>query len=332
MKRTAGTLQLSESAPQICKRPKREKIGSTHKQTSDSFQLAGKSQTLICWLKFQNDQSKHRCVKQVVATFCLQRPGQQGLETRIGYLIGQTIDRELVDSERPGNTLFVSEMLKGCPSFKRTHRPMHHGIAGEDETELIMQHVFHSDGTPREEYALKSVRGNASLHFIAEFELDPAYRGCGVAKTAIHTYLRGLQNVGGGNSFKGTVLLSPAALAQHPKSHAARSSSNSPKTLVEIEHALIASYEKAGFGIWSKGDDSLRGSAITIMGMKITGKKFRKLRTYPLFAGATVTAESGAQSLQPLNRMGNSYEGHGPATKPSRYGSHGSSSEGQDPC
>lgn len=253
-----------------------------HTQISAPFQSHDRQQVLIAKLQVKKDHSGHACVKDVNATFYLQKVGKKS-RTKIGYLYGQTIDRAMMDPRDPTQTLFVSEMLN-----KSTDRPMLHTREDQDldEAEIIMQHMFHRDGTPRDQYASKLSRSREDiglkLHWIPEFYLEPAYRGCELSRIALHSYLRGIQRFKNGHKYQGYVVLSPAALEPKAEESAATPSKTPGKTLIEVERALIGCYEKAGFAVWTKGDDEHGGLAITIMGVKITGPKIRKLSTVPL--------------------------------------------------
>lgn len=281
MKRRVGDTSFSDSPTPDSRRPKRVKTSlPTREHLSPPFLLAGKEQILVAHLEVKGDTYGHSCATQIHAAFYMHVVGQAKRQY-IGYLLGQTIDRAKPDPHQLDQTLFVSEMLNKRPTIEDTGRPMKHGgVNGtNDETEIIMQHIFHRDGTPRDEYSRKCL-GGAKLHFVSHFQLEQHYRGCGLAKTALQTYLRGVQHKAMGlHRFRGHAVLSPAALSQKKKFY---ESASSVKTLVEVEHALIASYERAGFKVWSKGDDSLGGLAITIMGIRITGPKIHEVRTKAL--------------------------------------------------
>lgn len=304
MKRPANNLSLGENTAPASKRARRTiEVSRSHEHASQSFHFAGKEHVLVARLQVKTDP-EHACVKRIHAIFELRAIEEKKRPVKIGYLYGQTIDTKLTSHHSAAQPLFVSEMLDKRSAHDQVDRPMEHSTKKEiDETELIMQHMFHRNGTPREEYSSKILDRRAKLHFIAAFELAPAYRGCGLAKVAMHTYLRGIQNLAGSHKFRGTVFLSPAALPQTRTCFANRSHSRPIKTLVEIEHALIASYERAGFKVWTKGDDKLEGRAITIMGMRLTGPKIAKVRTEPLMPLLT-TDGAEADIDYPSERVG----------------------------
>lgn len=293
MKRQAASMDANETAVPECKRPRRATgLLPSRQQLSQRFHLAGKEHILIARLQVRNDP-EHACVKRIHAIFNMRVVGQSIKSAEIGYLYGQTIDRTATDYHQPEQPLFISEMLSKRPAAGELGRPMIHSTCKEiDETETIMQHIFQRNGTPREPYSRKFLDQRAKLHFIAEFQLDPAYRGCGLARIAMHTYLCGIQRLEGCHGFRGTVLLSPAALPQRKEVYAAASPSRPIKSLVDVEHALISSYERAGFKVWSKGDDRLEGAANTIMGLRLTGPKIAKVRTEPFSLGVVNVEES----------------------------------------
>ncbi|CZT18376.1 uncharacterized protein RCC_04220 [Ramularia collo-cygni] len=280
MTRTVGNTTSYESVAPTSKRPKRVKdvLPSSCKHSSQPFWLESKEHILVAQLQVRFDPD-HACVKRVHAFFELRTGRQTYRPVNIGYLHAQTIDRLQTGYHQTGNTLFVTGMLNKRCTPKQEDRPMDHSTKKEvDETEIVMQHIFHRDGTPRKEYARWSLGKSEKLHFIDAFQLKPAYRGCGLSKIAMHTYLQGIQKLEGRHKFLGPVILSPAALCQD-KDFYAKNPSRPAKTLVEIEYALIASYERAGFQEWSKGDDRAGGSAITIMGLRLVGPKIARIST-----------------------------------------------------
>lgn len=180
----------------------------------------------------------------------------------VGNLQAQTVNRQIKGVSKP---LYLAELLES-----NLERPMSHACEGEDsdadEIQTIMRHLFREDGSPREEYRGRPL-GGTSLNLIAEFEIDTKARGSGLAQLAMTAYLEAIQQLAGEHAHKGTVVLSPAALRSH---YGAQAGSRPPtKSYVEVEHGLIASYRKSQYKVWTKADDALEGSGITIMGRTI---------------------------------------------------------------
>lgn len=178
----------------------------------------------------------------------------------VGRLNAQTIDRQ---SEGLSKAPYLDELLEWD-----LVRPMSHAADDStvDEIKVIMRHIFDHNGVPRAEYQHRPL-GSADLHFVAMFELDDEFKGPGLAQLALKGYHEAIGHLPGAYAFKGTVVLSPAAL--RGKKEAKAGSGQPEKSYVEIEHCLILSYRKSGYKVWSKADDGLEGSGIIIMGRSV---------------------------------------------------------------
>lgn len=181
---------------------------------------------------------------------------------RVGTLDAHTIDRRTQGISKP---VYMTELLEWD-----LERPMCHASSSDenaaDELQTITRHIIHDTGRPRTAYHNRPLL-NANLHFIAYFELDNEFKGKCLAQLAMKAYHEAIQNLPSEYAFKGTVILSPAAVRSV---YLARKGHGKPaKSYLEVEHILIDKYRESGYKVWSKGDDSLEGSAITIMGRTI---------------------------------------------------------------
>lgn len=255
--------EAAEAEPSI--KPERRKLATgvlaqiNHHQNITAC-VAGYDtpKTLITIIKVRAHPS-HASVKEFYAEFFLK--DKVDAKWPVGSLHAQTVDRQTRGISKP---LYLTELLGWD-----LKRPLYHAHESEpevDETQIIMRHIFDHTGAPRSEYSQRPLL-NANLHFIAEFEISDEYRGPGLAQLAMKAYHEAVQELSGGYAFQGTVVLSPAAL--RGAFDAKAGAGNLAKSYVEIEHALIASYGKSGYKVWSKADDALEGSGITIMGKTI---------------------------------------------------------------
>ncbi|CZT18382.1 uncharacterized protein RCC_04226 [Ramularia collo-cygni] len=192
---------------------------------------------------------------------------------RVGSLHAQTIARTDPMISKP---LFVTELLGADNVSPKCHAT---DDDDADETQTIMRHLFYPNASPRFEYHNRTLLFVEDLHFIVTFQIFDEFHGRGLAQLAMESYHEAVQKLRGGFAFKGPVVLSPAALRE---TFAAKAGYGKPtKSYVEIEHALIASYRKSGYKVWSKADDALEGCGITIMGRTIGARPRNMQDTAP---------------------------------------------------
>lgn len=223
----------SESKPTV--------VGSRQQEYIDTSD--GSTGTLTTVVEVE--ESAYRCGVWYEAKFSLKMKDDQETQD-IGHLYSYLIDTKVKDEK--GKSLFLSEVLT-TSGDKRW------------EVERVMQTIFTKAGKVRAGFkANRAELDSDRLMFIDTLKLDEKYRGKGLAQLALSSYHDLLPTLTDPYAFSGTIVLSPAASEDYKKKNS--------KSDVEIERALIRSYEKSAYEVWLKGKEDVEGS-ITVMGRTI---------------------------------------------------------------
>jgi len=207
----------------------------------------GKEGVLTTRVEVQNE-SAYRCCIFVEARFSLRMEDEkQG--RNIGRLYAYIVDTKAKDEK--GKSLFLSEMLT---------------TTGDDrgEVEKVMQTMFTKTGNVRALF--KAHRDDLTedrLLYIDTLTLQKKYRGKGLVQLAMDSFHELMPTLADLFAFSGTVILSPAP------SEDFKSKNRTGKSDIEIEAALIASYEKSNYEVWLKGAEDMKDS-VTVMGRRIS--------------------------------------------------------------
>lgn len=216
-------------------------VGSRQQDYTDAND--GSTGTLTTVIEVQ--ESAYRCGVFVEAKFSLKMEDDKQAR-KIGHLYSYRINTKAKDEN--GKSLFLSEVLT---------------TAGDErlEVEKVMQTIFTKAGNVRAGFkAHRAELDGDSLMFIDTLQLNEKYHGKGLAQLALSSFHDLLPTLTDPYAFSGTILLSPAASGDYKKKNG--------KSDVEIENALIRSYEKSDYEVWLKGKEDVEGS-ITVMGRTI---------------------------------------------------------------
>lgn len=154
----------------------------------------------------------------------------------IGHLYGYVIHKN-------EDGLWIDELITG---------------EGGMEVQEIMRLLYNKAGAVRQAFTnhTKELSQDRIL-FIDTLVLDTEYHGTGLAQLAMASFHRLLPRINNGFAYSGTAVLSPAASEDFKK--------ESEKSDVEIERALVRSYERSGYMVWVRGEEEVEGS-VTVMG------------------------------------------------------------------
>ena len=215
-------------------------------ETQDYVDRDGNHALLTTRLEVQAD-CQHGCCAFVEARFALNMDADGKKRAKnVGHLYAYLVDRAAQD-EAGGELLYLSELTSS------TH---------ESEVASVFREIFTKEGNVRATFEAHKERltNDEKILFIDTLWLREEYHGKGLAQLAVSSLHSLLPQLTNGYAFQGTVLLSPAASADHKKKNG--------KSEADVEAALIRSYEKSGYEVWKKGSEEVEGS-ITVMGKVI---------------------------------------------------------------
>ncbi|KAK5129154.1 hypothetical protein LTR08_003795 [Meristemomyces frigidus] len=227
--------------------PKSTNIAARASETQVYTDREGNTGTLTTRLEIQAE-SEHACCAFVEARFALKMDGanEKQRAKNIGHLYAYLVDRTALD-KAGGRPLYLIELTNSSHT---------------SEVATVFCEVFTKAGDVRAalEAQRQQLAGEEEILLIDTLWLREEYHGKGVAQMVVSSFHSLLPRLTNGYAFRGTVLLSPATSANYKKDNG--------KSDVDVEAALVRSYEKSGYVVWKRGSEEVEGS-VTVMGRVI---------------------------------------------------------------
>lgn len=215
-------------------------------QASQPYHLDGKKYTLTTRLevtraRIDNHSRTLGSALWYEARFSL-RADDENRGKNVGHLYAYAVDKTKQDS------VSIAEILQ---------QPNE-----SSELSIVLQALYAVTGAVK-----RSLRDHAAelqqdhIMLIDGVVLNKEFHGKGLAKLAVEAFHSLLPTLPNGFDWTGTIVLCPAASGEENRK-------DNGKSDVEIEKALIRSYEKVGYEVWLKGEEHKVGS-VTVMGRVI---------------------------------------------------------------
>ncbi|KAK4500783.1 hypothetical protein PRZ48_008974 [Zasmidium cellare] len=262
LKRTATTAGL-EPGPAKVQRTTRSttRVGSA--KETQTHTINGEKCRITVNVTSSQQQGEPAFLKTVHAQFTIRRENQRTVQ--LGILEGETIDKTYKNP--------------GCdtPAWIRQLTPPNDyagnldTFALENDTVTDFQKnlmtFYTQKGEVRAKFKhLQEQLSTDKMHYICDFELKPAFHGCGLAQIVMSAYLTALGNLDNGHAFQGAVILSPAGIIS--ATQAKEKSAKKELDWFEIREKLIKSYGRADYEAWHHAKKDLK-FGMTIMGQVI---------------------------------------------------------------